>query len=218
MRYWIRFAAVAASFVCGVAAQGQTLHDVPGGHWARQAALEVVQRGVMNAPGGKFDGRRTVTRTELAVTLANLARSLEQGAWPKTGSKPSKPGTTNGDWRQKPVTRYELAVLLSRAARYAMAGLPKSTGKVFGASEALPPPVKISSVPKSHPAYASLAYLAKNRMIWPKSVLRQPGAQPVTGAQVVDALAQMIGGLIDRLTDEPQNREDLSPPPDHRRD
>lgn len=212
----IRLVLPVMGLVLSTAAQGQTLHDVPRGHWAREAVAEVVQRGVMSAPGGRFDGLRKVTRTELAVTLANMARSLERGAWPKSSAKPPKPDGRSSDWRRQPVTRYELAALLARAARYAAAGLPKPSGKTFGRSEALPPPVTVKSVSKTHPAYASLTYLAKNRMVWPNSVLLQPGAQPVTGEQVVSALAQLIGGLNDRLTDEPQNRQDLGPPPGHK--
>jgi hypothetical protein len=53
-------------------------------------------------------------------------------------------------------------------------------------------------------------------MVWTNSALLKPGTQPVTGAQVVTALSQMIGGLTDRLTDEPELRETLGPPPGHK--
>lgn len=207
-----RLAAVAAATTLAAASQAQGLKDVPENHWARNAVAEVTRLGVMKAPGGRFNGSQKVTRTELAVILADFARSLEKRSWPTSGAKTIKNPDVGKLAGTEPVTRYELAAVISRVARYAMAGLPKPGGKVFGPSEALPPPPKLTGISKSSPAYASLSYLAKKRMLFPGSILLKPGPQPVTGQQVADGLAQVIAGLTDQLTDEPQNREMLEPP------
>ena len=70
-----------------------------------------------------------------------------------------------------------------------------------------------AGVSKTDPIYADLQYLAKNRMVWPKSVLAKPGSEPVTGKEVASAAVSVITALIDQRTDEPQNREEIGPPP-----
>jgi hypothetical protein len=216
MRFRVGGFLLAAGLWFCAGARAQVPRDVPSGHWARSAVLAVTGRGVMSAPGGKFGGTRAVTRTELATALANLARSLEQGKWPKTETVPLAKAPAGARLDRQTVTRYELAVVLYRTAQYVMQGLPKRAGKTFGNSVILPAPFKPKGVPSSNPAYESLSYLAKNRMIWPDSPLLKPGRQPVTGAQTADAVAQMVIGLNDRLTDEPQLREDLGEPPGKR--
>ena len=206
---------LASLVACCLTVRPVALSDVPATHWARAAVLEVVSRGVMNAPGGKFHGGDKVNRRELAITLAAFARSLEKGHWPKTPVRPVKKLQGAASLSES-VTRYQLAAVLSRAARYVGQGIPKATGKTFGESEALPPKAKVS-VPRSDPAFEAVTYLAQNRMAFGNSVALQPGPQPVTGAELADALSIMIVGLDDRLTDEPQNREDLGPPPSERR-
>ncbi len=184
--------------------------DVPSTHWAARAVQDVVSRGVMAAPGGKFQGSRYVTRRELAVTVERLARSLQRGSWSASSARPV-PESANVSLTG-PVTRYDLAAAISRLASLAARGLPRDTGKAYFLSEALPPRSTVR-VPKSDPAYSAIAFLAANRMAFPPSVLLAPSNQPVTGAQVSLALAQMIAGLNDRLTDEPQDREEIAPPP-----
>lgn len=191
--------------------------DVPANHWASASVKALVSRGVMDAPGGKFDGGRKVTRIELANTLARYAKALERGAWQgaaPTAAKAKQPPVSA--WESSPVTRYELAALLDRTGRNVVQGLPKPTGKTFGASEAIPS-ASLAKVSKTSPAYESVAYLAKNHMVWEGSVLLNPTNAPVTGKDVVTALTMLIAGLNDRLTDEPQNREELGPPPSHQK-
>ncbi len=216
MRFATTLALTGAAILLALTANAQTLRDVPNGHWARPAVLEVVRLNIMGAPGGKFNGTRTVTRRELIVILERLAKSLEAGKWQKTGAPRVNEKIKAKSWRDRPVTRYELAAVIHRLALYAAQGLPKATGKVYNTSEALPPPVTLTDVPRSDPSFASLDFLAKNRMIWPGSPLLKPGTQPVTGAQTSQALSQMISGLNARLTDEPQNREEIGPPPRRR--
>jgi hypothetical protein len=166
----------------------------------------------MAAPNGAFKGNKSVTRRELAVTLYNFARSLEQGKWPPKASRAVKHRTKGDAAGSGPVTRYELAAVIDRVGGQVMAGLPKPTGKIYSKTEALPKG-NISKIPKSEPAYTAIAYLANNRMAWEDSIVLKPGNQPVTGQQVAAAIAMMIAGLTDRLTDEPQNREEIGPPP-----
>jgi hypothetical protein len=198
------------------AALGQQVSDVPRNHWASASVLTVTAASVMDAPGGKFDGARKVTEIELVNTLARFATALEKGAWRNqsaSATKVKQPAASA--WDSAPVTRYELAALLDRVGRNIMQGLPKPGSKVFGDSEALPR-VSIEKVSKTNPAYDSLAFLVKNRMLWGKSPLLDPSAKPVLGKDVVVSISMMIAGLNDRLTDEPQNREDLGEPPSHR--
>lgn len=216
MRYRWLLAVGMAGFLFGVPAGAQTLQDVPEKHWARKAVQRVVERGVMSAPDGKFNGGRAVTRAELVLVLANLGRALEQKRWNGGEAAPLKSKPPQGEWRNRPITRYELAALVDRMAAFIANGLPAPQGKTFGKSEALPPAATIRSVPRTSPLYEPLSYLVKNRMVWPKSVLLEPGSQPVTGEQVSTAFTQFVAGLTDRLTDEPQNREEISPPPRRR--
>ncbi len=184
--------------------------DVPAAHWAHTAVSDVVSRGVMQAPGGKFQGSRPVTRRELAGDLMRFAQSLQRGDWPKTGVRSVREPAA-GD-PSRPITRYELAGVLSRMARYAAQGLPRFAGKAYLQSEALPPRPRIQ-VPRTDPAYPAVAYLVQNRMAFASSIVLQPSNQPVTAKQASMAVAQVIVGVDDLLTDEPQNREDLGPPP-----
>jgi len=190
--------------------------DVPSGHWARAAVADVLSRGVMTAPDGKFHGTRLVTRRELAITLASLARSLLAGQWPKNGAAPLKRSAGFSTAPAGPVTRYALAQVIAKVARYVAAGLPPNHGKAYYESLVFPPRPQIH-VPKTDPAYNAVAYLVAGRMAFPPSVVLQPGPQPVTGKELSQALVMMIAGLTDRVTDEPQNREDLGEPPSKRR-
>jgi hypothetical protein len=169
----------------------------------------------MSAPGGKFGGAAHITRSELIQTMAAFARSVEKGAWqPGTGKRfQSNPDAQPPASLSKPVNRYQLAAVLARMGRYAAAGMPKPGPKRFGDSPAIPDPSSMSGVNKNDPSYADLQYLLKNRMVWTKSVLAKPGPQLVTGKDVAAASVAVITALIDQRTDEPQNREDIGPPP-----
>ena len=101
--------------------------------------------------------------------------------------------------------------VLARIAPMAQAGLPaKSAPKAFD-SEALPKAPSLTGIPRTSPGYRELEYLAKRRMVWSGSVLLKPGTQPVTGAQLSTALAQMIAGLNGFMTDEPEALELVRP-------
>src|SRR5438270_12635762 len=66
----------------GAAAQAQ-LRDIPANHWARSAIQRSVALGLLQAPGGRFQPDRPVTRAELAVVLVRLIDGVE-----KAGPKP----------------------------------------------------------------------------------------------------------------------------------
>jgi hypothetical protein len=87
--------------------------------------------------------------------------------------------------------------------------------RALSSSKALPKPATVT-VDRSDPAYSAVVYLAKNRMAFDTSVALKPGPQPVTAAELAEAVAMLIIGLNDRLTDEPQNREEIGPPPARR--
>ncbi len=196
-------------------ATAQNLKDVPAGHWARAEVEDVVSRGVLTAPDGKFGGAQRVTRRELAISLAKLAKSLEKGAWTRMGAAvPLKHNADQGS-AEKLVTRYQLAWVFSRIARYVAAGLPKSTGKTYFLSVQLPPIPKVT-IPKTDPSYESIVYLANSKMAPGSSPLLRAGNDPISGKQLAECMASMVAGLNDRLTDEPQNREEISPPPNRR--
>jgi hypothetical protein len=192
-----------------------TAKDVPQNHWARKDVDAVLSRGIMAAPAGRFNGAAKITRTELIIAMAAFGRSLERGLWKAESGRTLK--ETDNDKAaastSSAVTRYELAAVISRMGTYAAGGLPKAGPKRFGESVALPKSDAVSKVKQSDPAYSSVQYLAKNRMIWPKSVLARPGSELVTGKDVGASAAAVITGVIDLLTDEPQNREEIGPPP-----
>ena len=214
--------AAAAAFISSLvtipAVTAWSLTDVPSGHWATGAVKAVIANGVMDAPGGKFDGGRKVTRIDMANTLARFAKALERGAWqPSSNSPTASKQPSPESWAAAPVNRYELASVLDRVGRNAAQGLPTPAGKTFGTSDALPA-ASVDKIPKSNRAYSALAYLVKNHMLWGDTVLLKPTEAPVTGKDVVMALTMTVAGVADRLTDEPQNRVDLGEPPAHKHD
>jgi len=188
------------------ASGGALPSDVPSGHWAAAAVREALQNHVMDLPDGRhFRGESLVTRNQATVVLAKLARELTAGTWHASPSVPVPVSAVRrlntADWQNRPVTRYVLAVVLARSADYVMNGLPRPgpQDKDLAKSEALPdiPEVKVS---RSNPAYPSLMYLADNHMAWPDSPLLHAGSQPIRGAELSHALAEMIVGVNNRLT------------------
>jgi hypothetical protein len=77
-------------------------------------------------------------------------------------------------------------------------------------SAVLPPKATIAVSPAS-PAYASLTYLANNHMIWPGSPLLKPDDQPIRGAELSRALAEMVAGLNNLVTDLGHDEEGNTP-------
>lgn len=187
--------------------------DVSEKHWAAASVRVVLQTGVMSAPNGRFEGDRKVTRAELVPILARFARRLEKRQWPTTAAKPLEEVRTTGQWRDRPVTRFEVAAVLDRTGAFAMAGLPAKPAANPTISEAIPPKARVGAVKMSEAARKDLQYLVDRRMIWPGSPLLSGGPEHVTGKQLADAIWQVIAGVNDILTDEPQNREELVRPP-----
>lgn len=209
MRYATGLAVGAACIALVSVCWAQPLSDVPTNHWARQAVSEMVRLGVMRAPNGKFAGGQYVTRAELAQDLERFARALDAGKRVQNAAPPSGPPGKSADWASQPVTRYELAATLWRAASIAGPGLQQNGSKRYGASEALPPAPKVT-LPASNPAYASVRYLASKRMVSQGSPLLSPPASArVNGRDVVGAVTEVLVGLVDQFTDEPQNRIEL---------
>lgn len=197
------------------AGAADTAKDIPANHWAKKDVAAALQHGIMRAPNGKFNGDARVTRTDLIIAMAGFGQSLEHNTWlpGKPGRRFKFPLKDADPTVEQGLTRYELATVLTRMGGYAASALPKPGPKRFAASIVLPAPSEVTTVPKTDPAYASVQYLAKNRMIGKDSILSKPGTQPVTGKDVAEAITAVVAAVSDMNTDEPQNREDLGPPP-----
>jgi hypothetical protein len=199
----------------GSLAAGQPT-DVPSNHWAARPVQEVLQNDVMTpTASGRFQGDALVTRTQAVIALAKLARALEDGTWHRAASVPvtNKAVKTlqQGDWKQRPVTRYTLAAVLARTGDYVANGLPRpaSDAKDLGKSITLK---KVSvTVSRTNPAYDSLTYLADRRMIAPDSPLLKSDGRPVHGDELSRAITEMVVGLNDRLTPLGLDAEGNSP-------
>lgn len=180
--------------------------DVRPGHWAAAAVDQALANGVMSLDSDhRFHGEARVTREQAVIALAKLAQTVEANRWQDPKSVPI-PATVvsalkQGDWKQRPVTRYILASVLTRYGSYVSHGVNRApTGSPdTGKSELVPPAPKIK-ISKNHAAYASLAYLAEHREIWPGSPLLSPSNQPVKGMELSRAVKELVIGLNNRLT------------------
>ncbi len=202
---WIVSAGIALALVAGAATAQKKATDVRPNHWATQAVQEVLDNGVMGfTDGTNFRGEAKVTRTQAVVALAKLARALEARQWKAQQSRalPTKTPEMQVVDTTQSVTRYTLAVVLSRFGNYLLNGLPRPrpNGKDMAKSEVLPAPPRIT-VPATHPAYASLEYLTKKKMLWPGSPLLNPDNRPVQGVELSRALAEMTTGLTNLWTE-----------------
>jgi hypothetical protein len=181
--------------------------DVRANHWARSAVQRLLASGIMSLPDGRaFHGEAKVTHTQAVITLARMAQALETGKWKAAKSAPDS-ATLLADkrpasWQKQPVTRYMLASSLVRFADYFANGIHRAPAdsKDLAQSTALPEKATVS-VPRTHPAYTALVYLTSRRMVWPGSPLLKPDNRPATSGEVSRALAQMVAGLTDRLTE-----------------
>jgi len=63
------------------------IKDVPAGSKMLPAIVSVTSKKLMDAPGGKFNGDKPVTRYELAVTLDRLVKYIENGRKPMHPTK-----------------------------------------------------------------------------------------------------------------------------------
>jgi len=191
--------------------------DVRVNSWAATAVQEVLANGVMKTrTDGQFHGEAKVTHAESVVALANLARAIESNKWRHTPSIPI-PGNVNhtldhSDWRKHQVTRYMLASLLARFGDYLNNGLTRAPAesKDIGKSGAFPPKVTVT-IAASHPAYASLTYLAERNMIWPGSPFLQVDSLPVTSDEMSRALSEMAAGVTNSVTSLGLNADGTTP-------
>ncbi len=199
---------MAAGF-CTITAHTQTLPpDVRAGHWAAAQVQSVLRNGVLTAEADKaFHGDATVTHVQAILALAKLAHALEGGTWQASKSIPISSAKTGiapkaGTWESKDVSRYVFASVLTRMGDFVTAVLvrPKADEKDLGKSIAIPDAVHLS-VPKTSPAYDSLAFLAKGRMVTPGSPLLAADDKPLKSAEMSRALHDLVTGLNDRLTD-----------------
>lgn len=98
-------------------------------------------------------------------------------------------GRFHGD---KPVTRYELAVVLDRFVRYIEAGRKPLHATQFPARLTLPPTI-------SPDVRQALTHLVANGFLPVNSpLLTRPGAKPATARELSDAMAQVTIRLSDR--------------------
>ncbi|MHB9026763.1 MAG: S-layer homology domain-containing protein, partial [Armatimonadota bacterium] len=81
MRTWIGLLAalLLMSALPVLAQEAQPFSDVPPNHWASVAVAKLAQVGVFEGTTlAKFEGRRPMTRYEVAVALARLLTYVEQ--------------------------------------------------------------------------------------------------------------------------------------------
>jgi hypothetical protein len=191
--------------------------DVRANHWARSAVQRLLEAGIMSLPDGRaFHGEAKVTHTQAVITLARLAQALETGKWKAAKSAPVSANLMAEKrpdaWQKQPVTRYMLASSLVRFADYVANGIHRApaNGKDLAQSTAIPEKATVT-VPRTHPAYTALVYLTSRRMVWPGSPFLKPDDRPATSGEVSRALAQMVTGLNDRLTELGHDSEGGTP-------
>lgn len=93
--------------LCLVPASAQAPSDVPRGHWAYDAVVDLINKGYLEGyPDGSFLGKRTLTRYEFATVIKRIIDRLEseiaefaQAKSPETATKPdaTKPVPTGTD-------------------------------------------------------------------------------------------------------------------------
>ena len=190
--------------------------DVRPNQWAATSVAAILKNGVLSVQSDKlFHGDAKATSSEAVIALAKMARKIESGEWKPGSGKPVSNKVLSiwekTDWKTQPLRRYALAAVLNRFGDYIVKGLPKlkSGAKRLGASETLEQaPIDLA---KTDPAYASLLYLAKNRMISPKSALLKPDGSPVSGATMSIALRDLAIGLTDRMTEASSEEDGAAP-------
>ena len=176
--------------------------DVPASHWASKSVVQVVNSSILPLHGAKFEGDKKVTREEFVVALERLARKLEAGNWP-SGFRAMKETTEGVPAPPGGVTRYELAATLDRVGRYFMKIRPNPGSRRFGKGVGMLPIAPSNKLNHGDPVYASLDYLAKNKMLDRDSILLNTGLKNIMPADVSFSVAAMIAGVNDRLTDQP---------------
>ncbi len=193
---------------------GMRLVDVPAHYWARSAVEQVIARHIMTAVHGRFYGNQTVTRSVFTIALVNFAVSLQKSEWalpPKSYQAPRPVIAKSLTVNKHPLTRYKLAAIFARIGPFVQAGLPSNHSHHYGNSIVLPAANSVK-VPPHQPDSSALLFLTHHRMIWPGSPLIQHASQPITVQEASVGLAQMILGLNDEYTDEPENRPGYTGP------
>ncbi len=181
--------------------------DVRAGHWAEKAVTQALDNRLLAMEGGKFKGEGQVTQTQGVNALAALAKMLEKGMWKRQNSTivpaQSDKVADTANWEKQTVSRFTLAIVLTKFGNYFVNGAErqdKGGSKEVGKSEAFPPKPTIA-VPKSHPAYTSLAYLADKHMIFPGSPLLKPDNRPLKADELSHALMEVALGLNNQVTE-----------------
>ncbi len=180
--------------------------DIRAGHWAEKSVTQALDNRVLNLENGKFRGDSKVTKTQAVIALAALAKSLEQGTWKRlnsaTVSTKSDTMIERTAWEKQSVSRYTLAIVLSKFGNYFVNGVERAgkNGKDVAKSTAFPPKPNFV-LAKSHPAYASLTYLAGKNMIRPGSALLKPDNTPFRANDLSIAISEMAFGLTNQVTE-----------------
>lgn len=180
--------------------------DVRAGHWAEKSVTQALDNRVLNLESSKFRGDRTVTKTQAVIALAALAKSLEQGTWKRlnsgTVSTKSDNMTERTAWEKQSVSRYTLAIVLSKFGNYFVNGVERAgkDGKDVAKSGAFPPKPTIT-LAKTHPAYASVTYLIGKNMIRSGSALLKPDNTPLYANDLSVAISELAFGLTNQVTE-----------------
>lgn len=201
-------------------ALGQALPpDVRADHWAASAVTSVLTNKVMRLTDGKqFHGDAKVTRTEAIIAIANLARLLEAQQWKTKPSnalvKRAEVLVDQTDWKSQPVTRFAFAKVIARSGDYFTNAMKRGAPNSKDRAKSVAIPARGSlKVPTSHPAYASLSYLISKNALWSNSPLLLPDDKPVAPKEVSTALAQMLAGMNNIVTDLGKEPDGSTPDP-----
>ena len=190
--------------------------DVRAGHWAEKSVTQALDNRVLNLENGNFRGESKVTKTQAVIALAALAKSLEQGTWKRLNSAmvstKSDNMTEKTAWESQTVSRYTLAIVLSKFGNYFVNGVERAgkNGKDIAKSGTFPPKPTIT-LAKTHPAYASLTYLAGKNMIRPGSALLKPDNMPLRANDLSVAVSEMAFGLTNLVTELGQDEDGGTP-------
>lgn len=180
--------------------------DVRSGHWAEKSVMQALDNRVLSLENGKFRGDAKVTRGQAIIALAALAKSLEQGTWKRlnsaTVSTKSDSMIDRTAWEKQGVSRYTLAIVLSKFGNYFVNGVERAgkDDKDVAKSGVFPPKPKIT-VARTHPAYSALAYLVGKNMIRPGSGLLKADNAPLLANDLSVAVSEMAFGLTNQVTE-----------------
>lgn len=178
--------------------------DVPSGHWASAAVSEALANHAMALESdGRFHGEARVTHSDASIAMARLARLLLSRNWRRAASKPIRqsvmPLLSSGKWKQRPVTRYMLASVISRFGDYVSNGIPPAPAgaKDLRKSELIPPP---AAIPAGSPDGSALRFLVSHNMLWAGSPLATKPGAPLIGAELSRAMSELVVGYTNEVT------------------